>query len=181
MIALYYEWHINLIKMITISNWIQSFQGMIHAIFAVVGLLSGAYLLIATKGSRLHFYIGRVFGVSLLIVNFSALFIYDFNDGRVGPFHFLIPVSLFFLLFGWIPMLRKKKSENYISRHIIGMIGASLGLWAAGATEYYFREMVTEGMSKGNQILNSFFISLPFAFLITILITIYINRQKNKV
>lgn len=60
------------------------------------------------------------------------------------------------------------------------MIGASLGLWAAGATEYYMREMVTAGMSKEMQIFNSFLISLPFAILITILITYHLRQLKEK-
>lgn len=165
--------------MITVSNWIHSTVGLIHTISAVIGLLTGAYLLIAKKGSKVHFLIGRLFAISLLVVNFSALFIYDFNNGKIGPFHYLIPVSLGFLLYGWIPMLRKKKTKNFIQKHIIGMIGASLGLWAAGATEYYMREIVTENMDKGSQILYSFLISVPFAILITVLITIYLKRQKK--
>ena len=108
-----------------------------------------------------------------------SLFIFEFNNGKIWPFHFLIPVSLFFLFYGWIPMLRKKKKSNFINKHIIGMIGASLGLWAAGATEYYFREIVTVDTPKNIQLIHSFLVSLPFAILITILITIYLKRQKT--
>lgn len=166
--------------MANITNWIHSTEGVIHLASAVIGLATGTYLLIAKKGSKTHKLIGRIFGYSVIIVNVSALFIYDFNGGKIGPFHFLIPVSLFFLLYGWIPMIKKKKSKNFINKHIIGMIGASLGLWAAGATEYYFRELVSSGTPKNLQLLYSFLISLPFATLITILITVYLNRQKNE-
>ncbi len=165
--------------MIEITKWIHSTAGLIHFIFATAGLILGAYLLIVKKGTNSHKLLGKIFGVSLIIVNISALFIYDFNDGKIGPFHYLIPVSLFFLLYGWIPMIFKKRTKNTIKKHIIGMIGASLGLWAAGATEYYMREMVTEGMSKNAQILNSFLISLPFAILITVLITVHIKKQDR--
>jgi len=113
------------------------------------------------------------------LVNISALFIYDFNDGKIGPFHYLIPVSMFFLLYGWIPMLRKNKPANFMNRHIIGMIGASLGLWAAGATEYYMREIVSSDMDKSLQVIYSFLISVPFAVLITVLITVHLRRQKK--
>jgi len=163
-----------------IANWIHSPQGLIHFISSVIGLIIGLYLLIVKKGTSSHKLLGKIFGFSLVVVNISALFIYDFNDGKIGPFHYLIPVSLFFLLYGWIPMLQKKKTPKTINKHIIGMIGASLGLWAAGATEYYMREIVTEGMDKNAQILYSFLISLPFAILMTVLITVYINRQKKQ-
>lgn len=165
--------------MIIISNWIHSAEGVFHLTASLLGLLSGTYLLIAKKGSKAHWFIGRIFGFSLIIVNLSALFIYDFNDGRIGPFHYLIPVSLFFLIYGWLPMLKKKKSPKFMNRHIVGMIGASLGLWAAGATEYYFRELVTTNTSKNLQVLYSLLISLPFALLITILITVYLKRQNK--
>ena len=165
--------------MISITNWIHSFEGIIHLTSATIGLVTGIYLLIAKKGSKTHWLIGRLFAISLIIVNLSALFIYDFNNGKIGPFHYLIPVSLFFLLYGWIPMLKKKKPSNFIKKHIIGMIGASLGLWAAGATEYYFRELVSVDTPKNLQVLYSFLISLPFAILITVLITVYLKRQKK--
>lgn len=165
--------------MIYLANWFHSFEGIIHLLFAIIGLITGSFLLIAKKGSKIHWIIGRVFAISLIIVNLSALFIYDFNDGKIGPFHFLIPVSLFFLLYGWIPMLRRKKKSNFINKHIIGMIGASLGLWAAGATEYYFREIVTVNTPKTTQLVHSFLVSLPFAILITILISIYLKKQKK--
>lgn len=167
-------------EIFTITNWIHSFEGSMHFISSIIGLIAGAYLLIAKKGTKIHKIIGRIFGYSVLIVNISALFIYDFNNGNISPFHFLIPVSLFFLIFGWLPMLISKKTKNTINRHIIGMTGASLGLWAAGATEYFVREIVTEDMEKSSLILYSFLISLPFAILITIIITVQIKRQKKQ-
>lgn len=166
--------------MISIAKWVHSIQGATHLIASIIGLLVGAYLLIAAKGTNMHRTLGKLFSYSLIIVNVSALFIYDFNDGSIGPFHYLIPVSLGFLMYGWIPMLRKKKAKNYMYQHIIGMVGASLGLWAAGATEYFVREVATDQMDKGLLILYSFMISVPFAILITILITVYIGREKAK-
>lgn len=166
--------------MFEITNWIHSPQGSIHFISSLIGLVTGAYLLIATKGTRFHKRVGYLFSISLVLVNLTALLIYDFNNGSVGPFHFLIPVSLFFLAYGFIPMFRKKRGPKALNKHIIGMIGASLGLWAAGATEYYMREMVTAGMSKEMQIFNSFLVSLPFAILITVLITYHLRQLKEK-
>jgi hypothetical protein len=55
------------------------------------------------------------------------------------------------------------------------MNGAVLGLWAAGATEYFVREMAV-GLNKGGLIAYSFMISAPFAIAITVSI-IYHQRR----
>ena len=162
--------------MITLSNWVHSFAGGIHFAAAVIGMLSGIFVLSRLKGPRLHKIMGYVFVVSLVLVNLSALFIYDFNDGTPSVFHVLIPVSLFFLCFGFIPMLGKRK-PNALNRHIIGMNGAVYGLWAAGATEYFVREIVfTLDLNPNQLIAMSFAISTPFAVAIAVSI-VYFQRQ----
>ncbi len=61
------------------------------------------------------------------------------------------------------------------------MTGAALGLWAAGTTEYYMREIVSQGgMSPTEQVLYSFLISLPFAILITVIITYHLRKLKKQ-
>ncbi len=166
--------------MFSIVNWVHSTQGMIHFVASIIALATSLFVIFAKKGTKIHKQIGVVFSIALVLVNLSALFIYDFNNGSIGPFHYLIPVSIFFLLYGWLPMLKKKKSPQYMNKHIIGMIGAALGLWAAGATEYYVREIVVEGMEKNEQVLYSFLISAPFAILITIMITYHLKQLKTK-
>lgn len=160
--------------MLDISNWVHSVSGGLHFTCSVVGMLSGIFVLFNTKGTRLHRNAGFVFVAALLGVNLTALFIYDFNNGVISVFHFLIPVSLFFLGFGIIPMFGKRR-PSALNRHIIGMNGAVLGLWAAGATEYFVREMAF-GLGKGELISYSFLISVPFAVAITLSI-IYHQRK----
>ncbi len=162
--------------MFDLTNWVHSFTGLLHFSSAVVGMLTGLIMLLSTKGTAIHKKAGYVFVVALLIVNISALFIYDFNDGSIGVFHFLIPVSLGFLLFGLIPMLGKRK-PNAVMRHNIGMNGAELGLWAAGATEYFVREL-SYGLNPSQLIAYSFLISVPFAVLITFSIIYHKNKYK---
>lgn len=166
--------------MIDLTNWVHSFAGAIHFICSVAGLLSGIFILFRTKGTAFHRKVGYVFVTALVGVNLSALFIYDFNNGGVSVFHFLIPVSLFFLGFGIIPMLGKRKA-NAINRHIIGMNGAVFGLWAAGATEYFVREItINAGFSQNELMAYSFLISLPFAVAITISIIYHQRRYLRK-
>lgn len=161
-----------------ITNWIHSPIGGVHFISSITGLATGAYILLTTKGTKRHNTMGYIFAISLLLVNISALFIYDFNNGSISVFHYLIPVSLFFLGYGIYPMLKNKRKLNSPNKHIIGMNGASLGLWAAGATEYFVREL-SSGLSKEQLILYSFLISLPFAFIITFNI-IYFKKKYIK-
>ncbi|PIB35922.1 hypothetical protein BFP72_11220 [Reichenbachiella sp. 5M10] len=164
--------------MLDLSNWIHSSVGALHFYSSIIGLLTGAFLLLAPKGTRLHKTIGYLFSVSLLLVNLSALSIYDFNDGHPSVFHLLIPVSLFFLCYGLWPAFAKKRKPNWLKQHIIGMNGAALGLWAAGATEFFVREL-SYGLTKPELILYSTLISVPFAVLIAISITYHIGRTSR--
>jgi uncharacterized membrane protein len=163
--------------MIEISKWVHSIAGAFHVVMAIVGLVTGAYLLLNVKGTKLHKSIGYVFTVALVTVNVSALFIYDFNDGSPSVFHYLIIVSMFCLLYGLYPMLKKPAKPDRIIQHFTGMIGAALGLWAAGATEYFVRELAT-GLNAIELITYSFAISLPFGMLIGWSIWYYVHRTK---
>ena len=163
--------------MIEISRWVHSIAGAFHVVMAISGLLTGAYLLLASKGTKLHKAIGYVFSGSLLVVNISALFIYDFNNGKPSVFHILIIVSMFCLIFGLYPMFKKPAPRGRIQQHIKGMTGAALGLWAAGATEYFVREL-SHGLNSVQLISYSFAISVPFAILIGWSIWYHIHRTK---
>ena len=163
--------------MFEISNWVHSVMGGVHFSTAAIGLITGAYILVTQKGTRIHKFIGYVFAVSLVIVNVSALFIYDFNSGKPSVFHFLVPVSLFFLCYGIFPALRRKRNPNWKKRHIVGMNGAALGLWAAGTTEYFVRELAS-GLSRNELMLYSFLISTPYAILIAVSITYHLKRER---
>lgn len=163
--------------MIDISNWIHSVAGGFHVVAAILGMTTGVYLLAASKGTKLHKGIGYFFSVSLFIVNISALFIYDFNNGKPSVFHYLIIISLFCLFYGLYPMLKKPAKPGRIRRHFKGMAGAVVGLWAAGATEYFVRELAV-GLSASQLITYSFAISVPFALTIGVYIWYYVHRSK---
>lgn len=163
--------------MIEISNWVHSTAGAFHVVMAITGLFTGAYLLLTVKGTKLHKSIGYVFSAALFIVNASALFIYDFNDGRPSVFHYLIIISMFCLLYGLYPMFKKPFIPGRIKQHLKGMTGAALGLWAAGATEYFVRELAN-GLNSAQLITYSFAISVPFAGLIGWAIWYHVHRTK---
>jgi hypothetical protein len=72
-----------------------------------------------------------------------------------------------------------KRKPGALHRHIIGMNGAVLGLWAAGATEYFVREMAS-GLNKNELILYSFLISFPFAIAIAASIIYHERRYISR-
>ncbi len=164
--------------MIDLSNWIHSAVGGLHVLASFVGLVAGAWVIAGKKGTRLHKASGYIFVLALLLVNASAMFIYDFNQGSPSVFHLLVPVSLFFLALGMYPMLFGKKPRA-LNRHIIGMSSAVYGLYAAGATEYFVREMA-QGLGPDQLILYSFIISVPFAIAITVSIIYFQKKFKGR-
>ncbi len=99
----------------------------------------------------------------ILIMAQSAFFISLFR------YHF------FFSEFRITPMLGKRK-PSALNRHIIGMNGAVLGLWAAGATEFVREIAFDLYLSKNELMMYSFLISVPFAIAITF--SIIYNQRK---
>ena len=73
-------------------------------------------------------------------------------------------------------MLGKRK-PSAVNRHIIGMNGAVMGLWAAGVTEFFVREIAFDlYLSKNQLMIYSFLISAPFA--IAIAFSIMYHQRK---
>lgn len=114
-----------------------SFISYLHVITAIVALFTAATVLFAPKGTRFHQRMGYVFAVSLLLVNITAAFMYNLT-GKVNFLHVFIILSFLSLSSGmWAAM--RRKSKNWLTRHIAGMNGAALGVWAAGFAELTVR------------------------------------------
>lgn len=122
------------------QHWLtsQTIWGAIHFITASLGLILGLGILFLQPGSKNHKIAGYIFIPTLLLANISALFIHEMGM-TFGPFHYLIPFSLFYLFKGIRPFLFKMAPEKRIKTHISGMIGAALGLWAAFCAEIVAR------------------------------------------
>mgnify|MGYP000957130613 CR=1 FL=1 len=114
----------------------QTLTGVIHFVSAILGLILGLGILFLKPGSKVHKTAGYIFIPVLLTVNISAMFIHEMGM-RFGPFHYLIPFSLFFLFLGIKPFIFRTKGKQGLKTHIRGMVGAALGLWAA-----FFAELV---------------------------------------
>jgi uncharacterized membrane protein len=160
------------------NHWLtsQTAIGLIHFITAIIGLILGLGILFLRPGSKSHKIAGYFFIPILLTVNISALYIHEMGMA-FGPFHFLIPFSLYYLFLGVKPFLSKNTSSIKIKTHIKGMVGAALGLWAA-----FFAELVARTPIISKLLLpigkNIFWIGTieGFAF---VLIFIFIIQKVN--
>jgi uncharacterized membrane protein len=116
----------------------QTLVGLIHFSSAAIGLVLGLGILFLNPGSKKHKISGYIFIPVILTVNVSALFIHEMGMA-FGPFHYLIPFSLYFLFLGIKPFITKMTGEQKLKTHIRGMVGAALGLWAAFCAEIVAR------------------------------------------
>jgi uncharacterized membrane protein len=162
------------------QHWLtsQTITGLIHFITATLGLVLGLGILVLKPGSKIHKISGYIFIPILLTVNISGLFVHEMGM-FFGPFHFIIPFSLYFLFLGVKPFLFKMTGKQKLKTHIRGMVGVALGLWAAFCAELVAR---TPSLSKflfsfGD---NTFWISTieGFAF---VLIFIFIIKKVNNI
>jgi uncharacterized membrane protein len=160
------------------QHWLTSHTifGLTHFVTATIGLMLGLGILFLQPGSKTHKLAGYIFIPVLLIVNISALFVHEMGM-TFGPFHYLIPFSLFYLFLGVKPFLFKTVGEARLKTHIKGMVGAALGLWAA-----FFAELVARTPSINKILLplghNSFWVGTIEGF-IFVLIFIYIIQKVN--
>lgn len=108
-----------------------------HVLAASVALASGAVVLIAPKGTRFHKRAGCVFALSLLMTNGTAALLYKLT-GTVNFLHMFILVSMFSFLYG-MGAIWRGRSARQVARHMRGMTGAAMGVWAAGVAELTVR------------------------------------------
>lgn len=108
--------------------------GLIHLITALVAILSGTFVLVLNKGTRLHKQIGYIYAVNMLLLNATAFGIYRLFGG-FGIFHFAALVSLFTLLGGMIPVITKRPKHKWVELHYIYMYWSVIGLYAAFVSE----------------------------------------------
>lgn len=155
----------------------KSFIGLIHFISALIGLPLGLGILFLKPGSKIHKQTGYVFISVLIIVNISALFIHQMG-ATFGPFHILIPFSLYSLYMGVKPLYKKMDKVEKLKYHIRGMLAAALGLWAAFFAEIIARTpILREFIFRFGD--NHFLILTMEGFLFVGLFVFIINRLKR--
>jgi uncharacterized membrane protein len=112
--------------------------GLFHAILGLVALLLGLAILLQRKGTLRHRQLGYAYVGTMLLLNGSALAIYDLN-GRFGPFHVGAVISLASVAAGLIPVMLRVPSRNWLRVHAETITWSYVGLVAAFLSEIAVR------------------------------------------
>ncbi|MGH6888789.1 MAG: DUF2306 domain-containing protein [Rhizomicrobium sp.] len=110
--------------------------GWVHIVAAVSALAFGGIVVFSRKGTPVHRLLGLVYVFASLLLDLSALSIYDMT-GHFGPFHVGAIFNLACVLIGVsAPILRK---GDWLNRHFRWMGWSYFGLLAAGFAEAVVR------------------------------------------
>lgn len=101
----------------------------IHALFALLAVPLGLYILLTQKGTKKHKLIGRIWSLFLLIVSFTAIFIQAITPGQYSLIHLLVPWTIGSLIYSiWsIRKFQNTKLAKYKKAHKYSMIGVYVG------------------------------------------------------
>ncbi|MCG8436017.1 MAG: DUF2306 domain-containing protein [Gammaproteobacteria bacterium] len=127
--------------------------GALHLWFSYAALLTGLFVVLLRKGTRLHRSLGYAYVTSMLGVNATALMIYELF-GHFGVFHYAAVLSLATLTAGMVPVLVRHK--NWLQWHAYLITGSYAGLISAAVSE-----------STRLPLISSFFVSVTSLFVET--------------
>lgn len=109
-------------------NFIHSMTGFIHTLLALSAMVMGTIVLLRPKANKKHRIMGYIYSVIMLLVNVTALMIYNFGSPNI--FHFFAIVSLSTLSFG-VWQAYAKRGKNWLERHYYFMSWSVIGLYCA--------------------------------------------------
>ncbi|MCU0325839.1 MAG: DUF2306 domain-containing protein [Spirosomaceae bacterium] len=147
-----------------------------HITASVMGLITSTIVLVAAKGTQFHRKTGYVFAVVMLIINISALMMYRLT-GKFNFLHIFAIISLASLIRGMLPAMRRN-SANWLRTHITGMVGAALGVWAAGIAELITR-VLRHHLTPTLTITLAVAVGIIFFFVILYLNIKYIKKMDS--
>lgn len=110
------------------------YLGWFHFTSALLAIGAGAVVVCRRKGTRFHRWWGRLYFAAMLVVNLSALAIYELW-GRFGPFHAAALFSLLSVLMGVQAAWRRNPVEHWRQAHAYWMCWSYAGLLAAAVSE----------------------------------------------
>ncbi|WP_051203309.1 DUF2306 domain-containing protein [Hugenholtzia roseola] len=117
---------------------IHDLTGWIHFVAGCLALVSGTYVVLATKGTKLHRKMGYGYVLSMLVLIVSGFMIYRLFKG-FGIFHYFNLLALLSLSVGMIPILLKKPIQTWKYLHFSFMYWSVMGLYAAFVAEMLTR------------------------------------------
>jgi uncharacterized membrane protein len=112
--------------------------GLIHTLLGIAALLLGLAVLLRRKGTRVHRRTGQAYVLSMILLNATALMIYDLY-GRFGPFHVASAISLATVGAGFVPVYLRRPPSSWMQLHATFMCWSYVGLLAAFVSEVAVR------------------------------------------
>lgn len=109
-------------------------KGWVHFIAAILSLLTGTYIVLIKKGTKIHKLVGYSYVISMIVVLVTSFMIYRLFDG-FGIFHVFACISTFALLGGMMPMLKKNRTIKDLRQHSEVMGWSVVGLYCAFISE----------------------------------------------
>lgn len=121
--------------------------GAAHAAVGTMALAAGAMVLAMAKGTTQHRFAGRLYAAAILVINGTALSIYDMT-GRPNVFHAIAVVNLATLAMGMLALRRWRRTRDPqdLVAHQRRMAMNYVGLWMAFVTEVLVNPMM--GVSR---------------------------------
>jgi uncharacterized membrane protein len=159
------------------TSWTDGVVGQSHLLTALVALGSGAWVLWARKGTRIHVFSGYIYVVSMVLLNGTALAKYDltggFNMFHAGAIGSLLTLTAAFAAAMTYRMTRDRRA---IAAHGHLMIWSYFGLFAALVAEVVTRAVPF--MLHGEGGWTRFSLALAVFMLVTAAITFRYARWE---
>jgi uncharacterized membrane protein len=108
--------------------------GAFHAALALGCILIGLLQFVTVKGTRVHRALGYGYVYAMLVVDCSALLVYQFT-GRFNLLHALAIMNLACIVLAIVPMLRNPRPPGWKILHYYWMSWSYVGLLAAAGTQ----------------------------------------------
>jgi uncharacterized membrane protein len=112
--------------------------GLTHTMIGIAALVLGLVVVMGSKGTASHRLWGSFYVVAMVLLNASALAIYDLS-GAFNTFHVFAIFSLITVAAGWIPALLRRRGSEWRVQHAMYMTWSYVGLVAAFAAELVTR------------------------------------------
>ncbi|WP_349354359.1 DUF2306 domain-containing protein [Gracilimonas sp. BCB1] len=115
-----------------------------HTLMGAIALLSGAFNLVTTKGTKTHRIMGWTYVLSMGALIITSFAIFDLFGG-FGPFHVMSMISGVTIALAVYFPLRRHKHKNWLEHHYMWISWSYVGLLMATGSHLF--EYGPEGWS----------------------------------
>ncbi|MBJ8028554.1 DUF2306 domain-containing protein [Bacillus cereus group sp. N21] len=98
---------------------------IIHILFGIICLISGAVAMSAKKRKGTHTEWGEVYHASYVVIFITAIILSILHWNEIAYLFYVALFSYSFAIYGYLA--RKRRWKNWIHHHIRGMLGSYIG------------------------------------------------------